>query len=175
MKGLFITGASGFIGRSLLQKIDSNTFFPIYCLTRNPHLIPASFCRSNDCVLIHGGISDTEAYRSCLSRSDTVVHLAAATGKVPPEEYFKVNTDGTRVLVKECQRAKVKHFLHVSTIAVSYTDKARYYYAESKELAEEVLKTSGLNYTIVRPTVVIGRDSPTWTALAPCAPVRRPG
>jgi len=59
--------------------------------------------------------------------------------------------------------------LSVSSIAVKYQDKSSYYYAQSKELAELAVKQSGLAYTIVRPTIVIGADSPVWESLSKLA------
>jgi NADH dehydrogenase len=97
---------------------------------------------------------------------DTVLHLAAATGKHAPAEYFRVNRDGTEALVLEARRAGVQRFLHVSTIAVKFRDKSRYYYAQSKQLGEAIVAQSGLRWTIIRPTIILGRDSPALKALA---------
>jgi NADH dehydrogenase len=99
-------------------------------------------------------------------KSMTVIHLAAVTGKAMPEEYFKVNAKGTQFLIEQCQKARVRNFLYISTIAVKYPDKSHYHYAQSKELGEDAVKNSGLNYTIVRPTIVIGQDSPVWNSLS---------
>jgi len=166
MTSLFITGASGFIGRSLLQSVDPSKYSQIYCLVRNPGALSPSVLGDGNYVVIRGSIFDTEAYRSRLSKTETVVHLAAATGKVLPQEYFNVNTEGTRVLVRECKQAGVRNFLQISSIAVNYADKSGYYYAQSKEIAEEIVQASGLNYTIVRPTIVIGKGAPIWGALS---------
>ena len=95
-----------------------------------------------------------------------MVHLAAATGKAPAEQYFSVNRDGTRHLLMRCRERQVKKFLHVSSIAANYRDKSHYYYAQSKLESEEIVRKSGLNYAIVRPTIVLGRESSGWKSLA---------
>src|SRR5205823_14764221 len=66
---------------------------------------------------------------------DTVIHLAAATGRLPPEEYFATNVDGTRDLLGQCRRAGVRNFLFVSTIAARFPDLKHYPYAQSKRAA----------------------------------------
>jgi NADH dehydrogenase len=66
--------------------------------------------------------------------------------------------------------------VHVSSIAVRFAGAPRYHYAESKKQAEEIVRTSGMPYTIVRPTLVLGPGSPnleslTRLALMPVVPL----
>jgi hypothetical protein len=56
--------------------------------------------------------------------------------------------------------------LFVSTISVKYQSKKNYFYAESKQAAEEAVTGSTLHYTIVRPTIVLGKESATWKSLS---------
>jgi NADH dehydrogenase len=121
---------------------------------------------------LEGGLFDSDRYAQYLNSSVTVVHLAAATGKAPAEYYFSVNREGTRHLITRCRERQAKKFLHVSTIAASYPDKAHYHYAQSKLEAEEVVIKSGLEYAIVRPTIVLGRESLGWQSLARLARLR---
>lgn len=161
---IFITGTSGFIGSKLLERLDHSIYDRVYALSRDENA-----CRGdggNRIQIIKGSIADAEIYTPYLAECDTVVHLAAATGKAKREEYFEVNAEGTSLLIGQCIKAGVKNFLHVSTIAVKYPDKSHYYYAQSKEKGECSVKSSGLNYTIVRPTIVIGKGSAIWNSLA---------
>jgi nucleoside-diphosphate-sugar epimerase len=85
--------------------------------------------------------------------------LAAVTGKQAPGEYFKVNRDGTKALLAEAGRARVRRFIFVSTIAAKFKDQRHYYYAQSKLQAEGLVRASTLRWTIVRPTMILGKDS----------------
>jgi len=165
---LFITGARGFIGRHLLERLDPEEYDSIYCLTRSESTARKLADQKRFHWLV-GSIFDSDVYGRCLDSSDTVIHLAATTGKARPEEYFRVNAVGTRYLVEQCKRRDVKNFLFVSTIAVKYRNKSDYPYAQSKQEAEEAVKQSGLNYAIVRPTIVLGKESPGWNALSKLA------
>jgi NADH dehydrogenase len=159
---LFITGAGGFVGGNLLKKINPGEFTKVYCLGRNESKDMADLAAHGKVTFIKGGLLDSNLYAPYLSSTDTVVHLAAVTGKARPEEYFEVNARGTELLVNRCKEAGVKNFLHVSTIAVTFGDISSYYYALSKVRGEEAVRKSGLRYTIVRPTIVIGKRSPIW-------------
>ncbi|MBI3661797.1 MAG: NAD-dependent epimerase/dehydratase family protein [Acidobacteria bacterium] len=162
---VFLTGASGFLGRSLLSRLDPAKYEKLYCLSRSapPSAAPASV------AWLRGGLADTSAYASALAGADCVIHLAAATGKLPPKEYFAVNAEGTRRLVKQCQQAGARNFLFVSSIAAGFPNQSRYYYAQSKAQAEEIVRASGLRYTIVRPTMIFGPGSPVLAGLAKLA------
>ncbi|MBI3665243.1 MAG: NAD-dependent epimerase/dehydratase family protein [Acidobacteria bacterium] len=168
---LFITGASGYVGRRLLSLIDPATYRTIYCLTRSglPSRQPEPEAKMH---WVTGDLLDSAAYAGPLACCDAVVHLAALTGKHKAAAYFRVNTEGTRVLVDACRKAGVRNFLHVSTIAVKFRDQSRYYYAQSKKLGEEIVAQSDLRFTILRPTIVVGNRAPVLESL--CRLARAP-
>jgi len=165
LKTLFITGGSGFIGSRLLQEIDPADFKLIYCLTRKG--MPSEFQKSktDNIHFVKGDLLDPKIYEPYISASDIVVHLAAVTGKARAESYFRTNDLGTQVLVKQCEKFNVAHFLYVSSIAAKFLDISNYPYALSKKQGEDAVTSSHLNYTILRPTIVIGKDSGTWDGL----------
>jgi nucleoside-diphosphate-sugar epimerase len=165
---LFITGATGFIGRRLLRAVDPTKYATIYCLSRT---VAGNSNRGTPSNLhwIRGCVEEPESYRDFLASSDIVVHMAAKTGKARPEDYFRVNFHGTRLLTEECRRLGVTKFLFVSSIAAKFSNISRYYYAQSKQKAEEVVGDSLLNYAIVRPTIVLGKESPAWARLSQLA------
>ena len=169
MTTLFITGASGFIGRHLIRKISHLDFKKIYCLTRQVKEATQKLPKYVNMELLEGDISDPKTYAEALASSDIVIHLAAKTGKAKPAEYFDVNSKGTELLVDHSKRLGVQFFLYVSSIAVKYQEISKYYYAQSKLRAEEIVRVCGLDFTILRPTIVIGEDGTSWQSLAKLA------
>ena len=165
MRTLFITGASGFIGRHVLDLIDSKKYRTIYCLSRTGKISTADSNLPDNIKVIKGDLLDSTSYSEFLASSDIVIHLAALTGKAKPSEYFDINTRGTKYLVRECERLGVEKLLFVSTIAVTFPDISHYYYAQSKKMAEDIVRQSRIKYSIVRPTIVIGREGAIWLSL----------
>jgi nucleoside-diphosphate-sugar epimerase len=163
-RSLFITGGSGFIGRHLLARLNARQYDHVYCLTRSESTA-WKFAYQKTFTWLIGSIFDSSVYGSCLDSSEVVIHLAATTGKARPNQYFTVNSAGTRYLLAQCKQRGVKNFLYVSSIAAKYRDKSHYYYAQSKLEGEKAVAQSGLNYAIVRPTIVLGKGSPAWKAL----------
>lgn len=166
MRSLFITGGSGFIGRHFLRRLDAAKYGRIYCLSRDRAKLAWAAAGSGAVQIIQGDLGDSASYASALVGVDTVVHLAATTGKAMPQAYQATNEQGTAALVAASEQAGVQNFLFMSTIAVKYPDKSHYYYAQSKEAAETVVRTSRLHHVVARPTIVIGPDGEAWRSLS---------
>src|SRR5215467_9496055 len=163
MNSLFITGATGFIGQRFLQTIDHTRYQKIYCLIRKEGDAKAISSMPN-CQTVIGDLNKPSTYAPYLAACQTVVHMAAVTGKAKREDYFAVNATGTKILVEQCERHQVKHFLYLSTIAVTYPNIQRYDYALSKMVGEDAVKQSRLNYVIIRPTIVLGKRGKIWNS-----------
>jgi len=157
----FLTGAGGFVGRSLLPRLaalgdvvglDSGTGPPL-----------------DGVDTVRGDLLEPDAWRDALAGCDTVVHLAAVTGKAPAKTHFDVNLHGTERLLAAAATAGVRRFLFVSTIAVRFADIRNYPYALAKKRAEEAVRGSGLGHAIVRPTMVFGAGSPVQKGFAALA------
>ena len=167
-----MTGVSGFVGRALLARLaprrvaDGKGLRPerVFGLSRNVTAVSEPNVR-----LVNGGLERPESYREQLAESDAVLHVAALTGKARPADYDRVNVEGTRTLLAAAREAGVKRFFYVSTIAATYPESDHYPYARSKAQAEELVRASGLEWSILRPTIVVGRRSPAWQNLVSMA------
>lgn len=168
---LFITGAGGFAGKQVLAKLDYSRYENVYCFDQSMESIelPDTVLDSPHVHIIEGNLLEVSSYEQFLKGVDTVIHLAAVTGKAAPETYTRVNAYGTMLLLDRCKQAGVTNFLFISSIAVSFKNKYRYFYAFSKEKAEEYVKGSGLKYTIIRPTMIMGKGAPVFAGLAQLA------
>lgn len=165
-KALFVTGASGFLGSKILEQIEPDDYSKITLLSRKALQLPPQYAGSDNINVLQAAIHDTEQYASCLDSNTIVLHLAAMTGKAEPRDYYHVNTGGTAELLKASMPVGVAGFLFVSSIAVSFSNREGYHYAESKQQAEQKVRESGLKYTIVRPTIILGKGSPVWDSFS---------
>jgi NADH dehydrogenase len=166
---VFVTGGGGFVGRRLVGELAA-AGHRVVALDRSGRL--ASLAASG-IEIVKADLLDPASYRAALAGCDMVLHLAAATGRAPAAEHHRINARGTETLVSETRMAGVANFLFVSSIAVSFPDLRGYHYAQSKQLAEEIVRGSGLRFLIVRPTMILGAGSPILTSLEKlaCLPV----
>lgn len=174
MESLFVTGGSGFVGRNLFRHLDFTRYHEVFSLSRSGKapLLPVPVPRN--LRVLAADLADPDAYRSFLSGCGTVLHLAAATGKAKPAEYYRVNAAGTKTLLAACEKAGVRNFLFVSSIAVKFPEKKYYHYALAKEQGEHAVRSGCSRYTILRPTIIVGKGSPALAGLARLACLSRP-
>ncbi|HUU36473.1 MAG TPA: NAD-dependent epimerase/dehydratase family protein [Vicinamibacterales bacterium] len=165
-RAIFVTGASGFVGRRLVPVL-AGLGRPVIALDRTGAL--ASSELAPGVSVCRGDLLTPDSYLSALRGCDIVVHLAAATGKATAADHRRVNAEGTAALVEACQQAGVERLLFVSSIAVTFTDQTGYHYAAAKTAAELAVTRSGLRTAIVRPTMIFGAGSPVEAALAKLA------
>jgi len=176
---VFVTGAGGFIGRALLPRLLASPERRIKALYRRPDSAVRS-AAGPTMEIVAGDLLQPSGWRAALEGVETVIHLAAATGRAAPAEYERANFRATRKLLAACRAAGVRRFLYVSTIAAGYPDQSYYPYARTKARAEALVVSSGLDFAIVRPTLVLGADSPIWLTLRkiaglPVIPLPRKG
>jgi len=159
---IFITGASGFLGRTLLGTLDSTRFSKIYCLDRSGRTDRDA---SPVVVTVPGDLLDPSSYLPVLKDVQVVVHMAAQTGKARAADYRRINVEGTRCLVDACRQSGVERFVFLSSIAAAFKKIRGYHYARSKQQAERIVSESGLDFAILRPTMIFGSGSPVQEGL----------
>jgi nucleoside-diphosphate-sugar epimerase len=163
---IFVTGGTGHIGSHIIGRLlDCPEIQDVNCLVR-PGRRRQCLPESPRLRFTTGDVTDPDSYADELKHCDVVVHLAAVTGIAPREECWRVNHEGTAALVDASQQAGVGYFVFVSSIAAAYPDKWCYDYAQSKAAAEAKVIDSPLRATVIRPTIVTGRDAAVTRGLA---------
>ncbi len=170
---VFLTGGTGYLGRRLIPRL-TRAGHTVIALARTPGAAIPSV------EWVQGALEAPDGYRAALARCSVVLHCAARTGKARAAEFEQSNVGGTRALLEAAKAAGVARVVHVSTIAVRYPALSGYPYGQSKLAAEQVVKDSGLAYTIVRPTIILGPGAGIWASLsklagAPFIPMFGPG
>ena len=142
---VFVTGGSSTLGQHVLRRLMSH-FHVLAMVHRHDVEIPGA-----EIELLHGGLEETVRDPRALQRAQVVLHMAAVTHADEPTEYFRVNAELTKQLVSACSASQ--HFIYVSTICAHPDGGA---YGRSKWLAEEAIRGSQLDYTIIRPSEIYG-------------------
>lgn len=145
-----ITGASGFIGQYLTKKLQFKSE-AIRLLSRSGKVLNIE--ENVYTEFFRGDLLAPETLLRATEGVDTVIHLAGVTHTLNKKLYFQVNAKGTENLVQACKKNRVKKMVYISTRAISPSGGP---YSKSKLKAEEMIKRSSLNYTILRIAEVYG-------------------
>lgn len=162
-----ITGASGLLGRHLVDRILSEGV-GVIAIVRDPQV------RFPDGVLVRqGDVVDPLAIQEAIEGADAVIHAAALVSFNPRrrKEILDVNVDGTRNVVNACLKLGIKNLIHISSVSAlgrkpgvaiteenTWTDQYSSDYGTSKYLAElEVYRGAeeGLIVGLVNPSVIL--------------------
>jgi uncharacterized protein YbjT (DUF2867 family) len=147
---VFIAGANGQIGQHLLQEM-ANSNHEARALVRHPDQGPElQKLGATETVLGDLEHDCSEAMRGC----DAVIFTAGSGPHTGPDKTIDVDQDGAIRLVDTARAMGIKRFIMVSSMRAEEPEKGPeklQHYLRAKRNADEHLKNSGLNYTIVRP------------------------
>ncbi|MGB3796176.1 MAG: NAD(P)H-binding protein [Alteraurantiacibacter sp.] len=148
---LAVTGGTGFVGQAVLDLAGTQNL-ALKALTRRVQ-------KNRACVTwVRGDLGTADALADMVSDTQAVVHIAGVVNALDAAGFYEGNVAGTEAVVSAARKAGVKRFIHVSSLAAREPGLSDY--GHSKRLAEEVVQTSGLDWTIVRPPAVYGpRDT----------------
>ena len=174
-KTILVTGATGFIG-SWVARALAEEGATVRVLVRTPAQAEAQAERGFVPVLGDLGTVGEDALSAAVTGCQRVVHCAAWTGEAAQaDQGWAINVDGARRLVDVAAQAGVARFLFVSSVAVYGLNAAPVIdesaplapvgqlYPDSKIAAEEVVRTGGVPWTIVRPASTFGPGGSAWS------------
>ena len=149
---IFIAGASGFVGGHLIDALLKNGY-KLRCLARSEKAEKA--LREKGIDVFSGDITVPETIEGALDGVDFVIHLVGIIEEKGSSTFRKVHVDGTKNLIAEAKRAGAKHFFYQSALGA---DKSSWSgYLRTKAEAEEIVASSGIPFTIFRPSLIIGK------------------
>ncbi|HLC42096.1 MAG TPA: NAD-dependent epimerase/dehydratase family protein [Methylomirabilota bacterium] len=148
---ILVTGASGFVGRELVRALAARDY-RLRCL--NGSTTPAPVHSKTEWVA--GNLNDLASIERALSGVECIVHLASTPNGLAPLDLTRVNYGGTVNLIQVARNQGVKRIVLLSVLGANPTKATPLAY--SKWLAEETVKRSGLGFTVLRSSVIVGAE-----------------
>jgi nucleoside-diphosphate-sugar epimerase len=163
---ILVTGASGFIGRTLVAELANAGHF-----VRAAMRLPADIFPQSVEVIAVSDLTRPVEWRPLLRDVDTVVHLAGiahAGPEIAEQVYDRVNRLATAELASAAKTMGIRHLVFMSSIraqsgpvsstTLRETDEPRPTdaYGRSKLAAEDAVRAADVPYTILRPVLIYG-------------------
>jgi len=146
---IVITGASGFVARNL-RKYLSEKNIKLISISRN------DFKKFKNEYKVISKNYDEKILLSKIKNSDALIHLVGVGKQSIKTDYDMINVEFTKHIVNLSKKAKIKKFVFTSGLGVSSNTSLGYFISKYK--AEKLIVNSGLNYTIFRPSYIVGKD-----------------
>jgi nucleoside-diphosphate-sugar epimerase len=156
-----VTGATGYIGSSLIQRLTNKNNKVIGLLHKtNPSII------NKNVKYVYGDIINKSSLENIMNDIDVVFHCAALVRSFGTKNDFnKINYEGTKNLVDVCKNNNIKMFIYLGHI--QYESDIKFdYYSLSKIKTEQYLihkyKKDKFPVVIIRPGHVYGPGATYW-------------
>jgi uncharacterized protein YbjT (DUF2867 family) len=164
---ILVTGGSGFVGRHVVGALVA-AGKDVRSLVRDP-----GKGGSLGGEVAQGDMTDSTSLRRAVEGVDAVVHLVAVRqGK--EETFQRVMVQGGSDLIDAAKGAGVRRFVLMSALGTSEANKDLVPYYRAKWEVEQLVKGSGIDHVIFRPSFIFGPDGgiiPTFRRLVKLAPV----
>ena len=157
---IFVTGATGFVGSHLVPRLVE-TGAKIRCLVRSS--ARAEAVQGYGVEPVPGDVTKIKTLEQAVRGVEIVIHLVAIIRESEDATFDGVNAQGTRNVVQAAEDSGAKRFIHMSALGASPHPKYRYTY--SKWQGEEAVRSSKLDFAILRPSVIFGPGSGFTTQL----------
>lgn len=153
---VFITGGTGYVGQAVVAAA-MRTGHQLLVLqrpgTRRPLEHPGV-------ELVEGDVLEPESFVKSLEGADAIIHLVGIIRESPRQNITmqRLHVEATRNVLEAAEHAQVPRFVHMS--ALGSRPEAVSGYHRTKWAAEELVRRSGLTFTIFRPSVIFGQGGP---------------
>ncbi|GBD99133.1 3 beta-hydroxysteroid dehydrogenase/Delta 5--_4-isomerase [bacterium BMS3Abin07] len=149
---ILIAGATGFVGRHLLEQLKEKPV-RVRCLVRNAD--KADQVRALGFGAVRGDITDPSSLENALAGINTLVHLVGIIEEKGELSFRNVHVTGTENLINESIKHGVKRIIFQSALGSDIN--SPFNYLKTKAEAEQIIISSGIPYTIFRPSLIVGK------------------
>jgi uncharacterized protein YbjT (DUF2867 family) len=148
---ILVTGGTGFVGSHLIKRMHRDGI-PVRAIVRDP--AKASALNDIGVDVVKGDMSDTFSLEKVTTGVERVIHLVGIIQEAAGATFQSVHVEGTRNLLVAAKKNNVRHFFYQSALGTRPNAKSEYH--KTKWAAEELVRDSGIPYTILRPSIIYG-------------------
>ena len=147
ISAITITGANGFVAKNL-RKFLSKNHIKVIAIARK------TFQKHHTETVVYSKTLLEKGLQNKLRNCDALVHLIGI-GKQSSKYNFEDNIELTKNMIKTCKKSGIKKIIYISGLGVTKNSTSDYFISKYK--AEQEIINSGLNYTIFRPSYIVGK------------------
>ncbi len=155
---IVVTGATGYVGHYVLRELLERGH-TVTAISRSGAKSSTASGKSlatfENVKYIGADVATGRNLETAFAGADAVVHLVGIIAEHKDQTFQNVHVGGTKNVLEAAKKAGVKRYLHMSALGAAAN--AMSGYSSSKFAAEELVRASGLEYTIFRPSLIFGQ------------------
>jgi uncharacterized protein YbjT (DUF2867 family) len=149
-----ITGGTGFVGGHLARALSA-AGHEVILVARGHDRRDPSVAGLPGVSLVSADVGSGDGLAGAFAGCGAVAHCAGINKEAGSQTYRRVHVEGTRHVVEACRQASVPRLLLLSFLRARPGCGSAYH--ESKWAAEEIVRSSGLDYLVAKAGVMYGR------------------
>jgi NADH dehydrogenase len=152
---VLVTGGTGFVGTRVCRALIARGWMPRLLVREGSEgKIPPDVRRR--CRITTGDVADPESVVNAAQGTDAIVHLVGIIREFPEKgiTFEKLHVAATRNVIEAAKYWKIPRLVHMSSLGARAGSPVAYF--DSKGRAEEMVRSSGLDWTVFRPSVIFG-------------------
>lgn len=157
-----MTGAAGFVGTHTCRTL-ARAGWRVRALVRHPDAAAARLA-DTAAEIRAGDVRDADFLRAAMQGGGSVVHLAAIAIEHDGARYEDVNAAATARVLEAARAAGIDRIVHMSQNGSDARSPSRF--LRSKGVAQDLVTTSELRWTVLRPSVIVGPEDAFVNVLA---------
>lgn len=146
-----VVGATGFVGSHLVPQL-ARAGHEVVAASRHGARLPA--WPADGVVPMTADVESGAGLDAALAGADAVVHLVAIPREGGGRSFERVNVEGVEHVVDAAARAGVRRFVHLSVLGA--VNDPQLAYLRSKWAGEQAVRSSGLDWVVLRPSLLFG-------------------
>jgi NADH dehydrogenase len=150
---ILVTGATGFVGAEILRRASARGW-RVRGLSRRPECAE-ELGRLPHVELFRSDVGDPVDLDEALEGVKTVIHLVGIIVATRAQSFEKAHIVGTKTVLEATVRAGVRRYVHMSALGVEAGRGLSEYY-RTKWAAEEAVRASDVEATVLRPSIIFG-------------------
>jgi uncharacterized protein YbjT (DUF2867 family) len=151
-----LTGATGFLGRYVVRELLSRGS-SVRIMVRDRDKAKRVLPNSSSIDVVHGDCLDYDAVASLVTGATACINTLGIIREAPRGQTFrKIHVQAVQTLVEACNVEGINRIAHVSAMGVSESGRAEY--QRTKWEGEQLVRGSGMPWTIFRPSTIHGVD-----------------
>lgn len=149
MKKVLVAGANGQTGRQIVSILKDKDGYELVAMVRKENQV--SYFKEKNVSTVLGDLENELS--GVVEGMDEVIFAAGSGGNTSDQKTIDIDENGAKSLIDASVGANVEKFVMLSSMGTDQPDSvpSLKQYLQSKKAADEHLKSSGLNYSIIKP------------------------
>lgn len=157
---IFIAGGTGFVGGHLVEALlERGHKLKLLVHKRNSHV-------ADGIDQVEGDVTSRETFERAVAGCDAAINLVGIIREFPSRgvTFERLHVQATANMLEATRKAGIRRYLQMSALGTRPGAESRYH--QTKFRAEELVRSSGLDVTILRPSLIYGPKDAFITMLA---------